>query len=129
MAYKSIVTTLTAAEATETTKKLLSSQIVPQGVTKLVGVAAQVSAAGLTTLEDVSGILEIESDDMAPWGGTQQFLIFGIATGVTSGMIGLNPYMHPTNISVTPGANLKISYTGNKAQTINPSVRAQVVFN
>lgn len=126
--YKSMVSTLTAAEATETTKKLVDSLRVPQGVKALVGVGGQVSTAGLTTLEDVTGILELESDDMAPWGGTQQFLLNGMLTAVTSGAVALSPYIHPTNIPVTPGSTIKVSVTFNKAQTVNPSVRAQLVF-
>lgn len=126
--YKSMVTTLTAAEATETTKKLVDSVRVPQGIRNLIAVGAQVSTAGLTTLEDVTGIIELESDDMAPWTGTQQFLLNGMLTAVTSGAVALNPYMHPTNIPCTPGSTLKISVTFNKAQTVNPSVRAQLVF-
>lgn len=126
--YKSMVSSLTAQNATETTKTLIDTLTVPQGVKALVGVGAQVSAAGLTTLEDTTFIMELESDDMAPWGGTQQFLGMGIQTGVTSGQAALNPYLHPTNIPVTGGAHIKCSTTFNKAQTVNPSVRFQLVF-
>lgn len=126
--YKSMISSLTAAEATETTKKLVDTLTVPQGVRSLVGVGAQVSTAGLTTLEDVTGIIELESDDMSPWGGTQQFLLNGMQTVVTSGAVALAPYIHPTNIPVTAGSHIKISVTFNKAQTVNPSVRAQLVF-
>lgn len=126
--YKSMVSLLTAQNATETTKTLVDTITVPQGVKNLVGVGAQISAAGLTTLEDVTGILELESDDMSPWGGTQQFLVGGINTVVTSGVSALNPYIHPTMIPVTAGAHIKVSMTYNKAQTVNPSTRAQLVF-
>lgn len=126
--YKSMTTSLVAAEATETTKKLIESVTIPQGVKNLVGVGYQISAAGLTTLEDVTGILELESDDMAPWGGTQSFLMGGMQTVVTSGAVCVAPYIHPTMIPVTAGAHIKVSATFNKAQTVNPSVRAQLVF-
>lgn len=126
--YKSMVSTLTAQNATETTKTLVDTLTVPQGVKALVGVGAQVSTAGMTTLEDVTAILELESDDMAPWGGTQQFLVNGMQTATTSGAVGLNPYIHPTNIPVTPGAHIKCSMTYNKAQTVNPSSRVQLIF-
>ena len=128
MAYKSMVSILTAQNATETTKTLVDTLTVPQGVSRLVGVAGQVSTAGLTTLEDVTAILELESDDMSPWGGTQQFLLNGIVTATTSGAVALNPYVHPTDIKVTGGAHIKVSATFNKAVTINPSVRAQLIF-
>lgn len=128
MGYKSIVSTLTAQNATETVKTLVDTITVPQGVRALVGVGTQVSSAGLTTLEDLSHILELESDDMSPWGGTQGFLGFGINTGVTSGVAALNPFIHPTNIPVTAGSHIKISATFNKALTVNPSTRAQLIF-
>lgn len=126
--YKSIVSSLTAQNATETTKTLVDTITVPQGVRNLVGVGSQVSSAGLTTLEDLSAILELESDDMSPWGGTQQFLVFGCNTVVTSGVAALQPYVHPTNIPVTAGSHIKCSMTFNKALTVNPSCRAQLVF-
>jgi len=126
--YKSQCSVLTAQNATETVKTLIDTLVIPQGVKSIVGVGAQISVAGLTTLEDVTGMLELESDDMAPWGGTQQFLVGGMITGLTSGAVGMNPYLHPTNIPVTPSARVKISMTYNKAQTINPSTRAQLVY-
>lgn len=126
--YKSIVSTLTAQNATETTKTLVDTITVPQGVKNLVAVGAQVSSAGTTTLEDQTAILELESDDMSPWGGTQQFLVFGSATCVTTASTFVNPYMHPTTIPVTAGSHIKCSMTFNKAQTVNPSSRVQLVF-
>jgi hypothetical protein len=126
--YKSMVSVLTAQNATETTKTLVDTLVVPQGVKALVGVGSQISPAGLTSLEDTSYILELESDDMSPWGGTQQFLGLALQTVVTSGAVALNPYIHPVNIPVTAGAHIKVSATFNKAQTVNPSVRAQLVF-
>lgn len=126
--YKSMVTVLTAQGATETVKTLTDTITVPQGCKTLVGVASQISSAGTTTLEDLTHIIELESDDMSPWTGTQQFLGFAISTLVTSGAPCLQPYMHPTRIAVTPGSHIKVSTTFNKALTINPSVRAQLVF-
>lgn len=126
--YKSMVSVLTAQNATETTKTLIDTITVPQGVRALVGVGAQVSAAGTTTLEDQTGIIELESDDMAPWGGTQQFLLMAIGLCITAANAYLQPYIHPTNIPVTAGAHIKCSTTFNKAQTVNPSVRLQLIF-
>lgn len=126
--FKSMVTALGAQNATETTKTQVAESTIPQGVKKLVGVASQVSSAGLTTLEDLTHLIELESDDMAPWNGTQQFLGFGVNTLVTSGVAALNPFLHPCDIPVTPGAHIKGSITFNKALTINPSCRIQYVF-
>lgn len=126
--YKSMVSVLTAQNATETTKTLIDTLTVPQGVKALIGVGAQINGAGTTTLEGVAYIIELESDDMSPWGGTQQFLGIGIGVGNGAGWLGLNPYIHPTNIPVTPGAHIKISTTFDLATTVTPSVRAQLVF-
>lgn len=127
--YKSMVSTLTAQNATETTKTLVDTLTVPQGVKNLVGVGSQISAAGLTTLEDITHIIELESDDMSPWGGTQAFLGGGsVNTVVTSGVSALPVYLHPTHIPVVQGAKIKCSVTFNKAQTVNPSTRLQLVF-
>lgn len=126
--YKSMVTTLTAQNATETTKTLIDTITVPQGVKNLVGVGGQVNGAGTTTLEGLGYIIELESDDMSPWGGTQQFLGNAIVNGNGAGWAALNPYIHPTMIPVTPGSHIKVSFTFDLAQTINPSCRAQLVF-
>lgn len=126
--YKSVVSTLTAQNATETTKTLVDTVTVPQGVKRLVGIGTQVSSGGLTTLEDLTHILEVESDDSAPWGGTQAFLGLGVGTCVTSGAAALQPYLHPCEIPVSPGSHLKLSVTFNKALTINPSTRCQLVY-
>jgi len=126
--YKSMVSVLTAQAATETTKTLIDTLTVPQGVRALVGVGSQINGAGTTTLEGVAYIIELESDDMSPWGGTQQFLGLGVGNGNGAGWLGLNPYIHPCNIPVTPGAHIKVSATFDLAQTVNPSVRAQLVF-
>lgn len=126
--YKSMVSTLTAQNATETTKTLVDTITVPQGVKSLVGVGSQVSAAGTTTLEDQTHIIELESDDMSPWGGTQQFLGMAIGHCVTAANAYLQPYLHPCAIPVTAGSHIKCSITYNKAQTVNPSTRVQLVF-
>lgn len=126
--YKSMVSTLTAQNATETTKTLVDTLTVPQGVKALIGVGSQINAAGTTTLEGVAYIVELESDDMSPWGGTQQFIGVSMANGNGAGWVGLNPYIHPTNIPVTPGAHIKCSVTFDLAQTVNPSSRVQLVF-
>lgn len=129
MAFKSVVSLCVAVNATETTKSLIDTLTVPQGVKSIIAVGDQVSSAGLTTLEDLTHVLELESDDMAPWAGTQQFLCGGsVNTCVTSGVSALPVQLQPCRIPVTPGAHVKCSTTFNKALTINPSVRVQVVY-
>lgn len=127
--YKSVVTELTAQNATETNKTLISTQTVPQGVKAIVGVGSQITSAGTTDKESLAHIIELESDDMAPWGGTQQFIGIGVATGLAAASnLFLNPYIHPCHIPVGAGAHIKVSTTFNSALTINPSMRCQIIY-
>ena len=120
---KNFVTILTAQNATETTKTLIDTYTVPLGVTKLVEVGMQIAAMGVTTLEEVSAILELECDDASAWGGTQQFVSDSfVALGATaSGEI--KAKVHDCDIPVQPGSHIKFSTTFNNLATITPSVR------
>lgn len=124
---KNFVTALTAQNATETTKTLIDTYTVPLSVSKLVEVGIQISMPGATTLEDVGGILEIESDDSPNW-TTQQFTS-DVLCPLTSGSAVIPARVHDVNIPVSPGAHLKFSFTFNRALTINPSVRCFGKFN
>lgn len=123
MAEKNFVTDLTAQNATETVKTLIDTITVPQGVTRLSEVGIQMMGVGVTTLETLSCILELESDDMSPWGGTQQF-VSDVIEALTSGVCSYKPTVHDCNIPVVPGSNIKFSITYNMALTITPSTRA-----
>ena len=120
---KNFTSVLTAQNATETVKTLIDTITVPQGVTKLVEFGWQIVIAGVTTLESVSNILELESDDAANWGGTQQFAS-PVIIPLTSGAAVFPCCIHDCNIPVSPGSHIKISSTFNVALTINPSIRA-----
>lgn len=127
MPEKWITTACTAQNATETTKTLVDTITVPQGVTKLVAVMTQITAKGFTTLETVGGIVELESDDMSPWGGTQQF-VTDTYEALTSGAASIKPTIHDCNIPVTPSSHIKVSMTYNMALTITPSTRVGLKF-
>ena len=127
MAYKSVCSALTAQNATETTATVVDTLAVPQGVSKIVGVAPIIHPKGLTTLETVSGILALSSDDMAGWGGTQTFPL-PLMNPLTSGSVALNPYIQPCDIPVTPGGHVILTVTYDMALTITPSTRVQVVY-
>jgi hypothetical protein len=118
---KNFVTVLTAQNATETNKTLIDTYTVPQSVTKLIEVGAVIHSAGMTTLEGIGGILEIESDDAPNW-TTQQFVLDQI-TPLTNGVAALKPSIHEVNIPVTPGAHIKFSTTFNVATAVACSVR------
>jgi len=119
---KNFVTALTAQNATETTKTQIATYTVPQGVSKLSEVGVQIMAVGLTTLESVGGILEVESDNSVNW-TTQQFATDTVEP-LTSGCVVLPARKHACNIKVAPNDVLKFSMTFNMALTINPSCRA-----
>lgn len=124
---KHLVSTLTAVNATETTKSLIDTLEIPQGCSKIVGVGAMPKAAGLTTLESISGILELECDNaQSGWGGTQTFPL-PMMNPLTSGSVALQPYTHPCDIAVKPGYKIKGSITHDMALTINPSYRFWLV--
>lgn len=118
---KNFVTSLTAQNATETTKTEIDTYTVPQGASKLVEIGTQIKSAGLTTLEDLSHILEIESDNAQNW-TTQQFASDSLIA-LTSGSAVMPSRKHSCDIPVKPGDVLKFSTTFNMALTINPSVR------
>jgi len=118
---KNFITDLTAQNATETVKTLIDTYEVPQGATVLVEVGTQIKSAGLTTLEDLSHILEIESDNAQNW-TTQQFASDSLIA-LTSGSAVMPARKHSCAIPVKPGDKLKFSTTFNMALTINPSVR------
>lgn len=119
---KNFVTAQTAQNATETTKTLIDTYTVPQGVSKLVEVGFQINIPGCTTLEDVSAILELECDDSSTWGGTQQFASDTLVP-LTSGSAIIPAKIHDCNIPVQPGSHIKFSTTFALALTINPLVR------
>lgn len=128
--FKSICTASTSMNSTETTKTLIDTITVPQGVTHLIGLGANIwsGTAGSTTLEAIGGLIELESDDMSPWGGTQQFLT-PAACGNGAGWAAVNPLIQACMIPVTPGSHIKVSATMDLALTINNKVRCQLVFN
>lgn len=126
---KNFVTALTAQNATETTKTYTTvDYTVPQGVSKLSEVGLQISMAGMTTLEGISAILEIECDDSSQWGGTQQF-VTDTMLPLTSGSCIFPARVHDVSIPVQAGAHLRFGVTFNTALTINPSWRVFGKFN
>jgi len=118
---KNFCTILTQQNSTETNKTLIDTYVVPQGCIKLVEVGAIVHAVGMTTLEGIGGILELESDDSPNW-TTQQFALDQI-TPLTNGVAMLKPTIHEVNIPVVAGSRIKFSTTFNVATTVALSVR------
>ena len=124
MAEKNFVTALVAQNATETTKTQASTDgyTVPQGVSKLVEIGLQIVMAGVTTLESISAILEIESSDAAVF-GVQQFVTPTIVPLGTDVAPVIPAAIHDCDIAVAPGSHLLFGVTFNAALTITPSWR------
>jgi hypothetical protein len=124
MGEKNFVGPLTAQAAAETTRTLIGSTLVPQGVKKLCEVGVQMIMAGMTTLESISFIFEIESTDMNPWNGVQQFTNDTILPVAPVNGVLMPAKVHDVNIDVVPGSHLDFYVTFNALLTINPSCRA-----
>jgi len=124
---KNFVTIATAQNATETNKTLIDTYQVPMTCSKLVEVGAMIVMAGMTTLEGIAGILELESDDSPNW-TTQQFVLDTVIP-LANGAVVIKPTIHDVNIPVVPGSHLKFSTTFTVALTITPTVRCFGKFN
>jgi hypothetical protein len=125
--FKSIVSALQAQNATETTETEGTAIPIPQKVAKCIGVGIQIKAAGLTTLESISGVLRLKSDTNGLPGGDQQFPL-PMQNVVTSGAVALNPFIHPASFEVTPGATITPAVIMDQALTVNPSWRVHLIF-
>lgn len=113
---------VSASTATgDTTKTSIGSIVVTAYAKRIVGVGAYATGgAGNTTLENVSGILELESSDVEL--GIQQFPLDTISLTGT-GMASLNPRVWPMNIPCKGKETITGYITLDLAQTINPSAR------
>lgn len=126
--FKSMMSALTAQNSTETNATEATAITVPKGVKKLVGVGIQIKAAGLTTLESLSGKLKLKSSDMTVnWAGDQEFML-PMMNPLTSGSVALNPFIYATDIPVDPGGTIIPEVTFDMALTITPSWRVQLIF-
>lgn len=122
--YKSQVSTKTAHG--DTTKTLIDTITVPDGVSQIVGVCAHAEGgAGITTLENISGILELESDD-API-TPAQFLLDNTMV-LTSGTAVHSPRVWPCNIPVKAGNRIKGYVTLDLAQTVAGTARFMLIY-
>jgi hypothetical protein len=121
--FKQVCTAATASG--DTTKTLVDTITVPQGVTKLVGIATQMGGAGITTLEGVSGKIELESDDMNI---VPANFLTGVIQVVTSGAVYAPPVILPCDYDVIAGGKIKVYITMDMALTVNNTIRCQLTF-
>lgn len=123
MSTRHLVTDLTSQNATETNKTLMGSIVAPVGAKRIIGVSQGLKLTGLTTLESISGIVEVESNAI----GTHQFIMPNISP-LTSGVSAMNPFYHPCSIPVTPGDTIKCYTTFDMALTAATAGRVGLVF-
>lgn len=110
----------------DTTKTLVDTLTVPMNVKKIVGISIlSLGGAGITTLEDVTGIMTFESDDMdiAP-----MILPLPQVAVLTSGVAALNPFIWPVDIPVVGGAKIKGYVTMDMALTVDSKIRFTLIY-
>jgi hypothetical protein len=123
--FKQQVSTLTASG--DTVKTLIDTFVVPMGVKRIIGVAwIQSAGATLTIAEAVTGILELESKDIAIQ--PCQFLS-DVINLLTSGAVAYSPTQWPTDIPVIPGARIDAYVTMDMAQTSAFKCRVQLTYD
>lgn len=92
---------------------------------RIIGFGAYATGgAGNTTLENVSGILEVESSDLSI---APQVYPLDTVSITGTGMAALSPRIWPTEIACNGGETLTGFVTLDLAQTINPSARWFVI--
>jgi len=122
--FKSQVSAATATG--DTTKTLIDTITVPAGVSRIVGIVCQaVGAAIITSGEPITGILELESDDVpcVP----AQFLL-DVVSCLTSGAVAFNPRVWPVDIKVSAGNRIKGYVTMDMAMTGGLKARFQLMY-
>lgn len=118
---------VSAATATgDTVKTLIDTIQVPQTATRIVGVWGHgLAGAGLTTLENVTGILELESPDIALQ--PMQFPLDCVVC-LTSGTAALQPRVWPVNIPVHGGEKIAGYITMDMTITVANKGRFGLVY-
>lgn len=122
--FKQIVTAFTAV--LDTTETLIDTVTVPDGVSKLVGVASiPCAAATLTSGEPCVGKVSLKSDDrgLEPC----QFLTDCVNV-LTNGAASLKPTQWPCLIPVAPGNRIKVYGAYASAQTGAVAMAVQLTF-
>jgi len=112
----------------DTVKTLVDTITVPGGVQAIIGIWGYATGgAGLTTLENVTGILELESDDLPL---TPLQIPLDIVVVLTSGVAAFSPRIWAITIPVTPGVSkIKGYMTMDMAITVANKGRFGFIYN
>lgn len=110
-----------ATASADTVKTLIDTIQIPQTARKIVGVwCHNLGGAGMTTLQNVTGIFELESDDLALV--PMQFPLDCVPV-VGSGVGSLNPRIFPVAIPTVGGERIRGYVTLDLATTIHNTAR------
>lgn len=123
MTTKAQVSALTTEGGT--TKTLIDTVTVPQGVRRIIGIWAYIAVLGMTTLEPISGIIEFESDDMNI---IPLQLPLDARDCVTSGMAAWSPHIIPVDVPINGTPKIKGSVTLDAATTIANKARFGFIY-
>ncbi len=111
----------------DTTKTSLGTLTVPAHMKAITGIIMYASGgAGLTTLENISGILELESDDINL---KPLQLPIEIIVVLTSGVAALKATVWNVNIPVSGKERITGYITMDQALAINPGCRFGLIYN
>jgi hypothetical protein len=120
---------VSASTATgDTVKTLIDTVTLIAGAKKIVGFAVSIlGGLGMTTLENVTGIVELESSDF-PNFMPQQYILDQVSLTGT-GMAALSPKVWPMNIPCKGQERIAIYVTMDVTLAINPRARAQFIID
>ncbi|GAH90814.1 unnamed protein product [marine sediment metagenome] len=111
--------------AGDTAKTSLGTLVVPQDVSKIIGLYCHaVGGPGNTTLENITGMFELESPTQPLV--KSQFLLDPVVEGVQG--VGLSAKSWPCDIPVTPGSTIEGFITMDMAITLANTCRFQVTY-
>ncbi len=111
----------------DTVKTSIGEIQIPKTVKRIIGIMAYCSGgAGLTTLENISGILELETPDLNI---SPIQLPFEIVAIVGTGMTSHQARVWPVNIPVSGGETITGYATMDQALAINPGARWGLLYD
>lgn len=115
-----------ATAAGDTTKTLIETIQVPKSAKMIVGIWCHaVAGPGATTLENVTGIFELESSDVNL---VPLQLPLDCVTVLTSGSTAFSPRIFPANIPVNGGEKISGYVTMDMAQTVANKARFGLIY-
>lgn len=117
---------LAVGTTTATTRTLIDTITTPQSARMIVGIWAYIAGgAGVTTLENLSGIFDLDSPDYPL---TPLQLPLDIAGALSSGAFAFSPRIFPANIPILGGGKVLGYVTLDLAQTIAHKARFGLIY-